>query len=225
MKPIEMRGPSRAAEVIERYGTCLELIPIDSHFENISVGLYFRDDTFTVWTFSRRKGVERRIERIRDQMVALGGMVAVAGAHNQLRLPCGHLHVRAVKFLLAQATGKAPDYSPPTGEIKIRDTKTRLELMAVGRGTDRGWVYEIGAQGEAPNVSLRLKMVVKGFVRYGDLEQVSETEVAFPCGQRHDELVRLVLPYSRNISGVESQLEADALRGQMTTSTLGFNQT
>jgi hypothetical protein len=34
--------------------------------------------------------------------------------------------------------------------------------------------------------------------------------------------MRLVLPYSRNISAVETMMDAEALRGQMTTGTLGF---
>jgi hypothetical protein len=33
------------------------------------------------------------------------------------------------------------------------------------------------------------------------------------------------MPYSRNISAVENMMEADAMRGQMTTSTLGFSAT
>ena len=43
-----------------------------------------------------------------------------------------------------------------------------------------------------------------------------------PCGYRHDELALLVLPYARNVSQVEDMLASDALRGQMTTGTLGF---
>ena len=53
-------------------------------------------------------------------------------------------------------------------------------------------------------------MVVAGFMRYGEMEKVGDTEVAFSCGWQHDELMRLLLPYSRNISAVESML-----RGQM----------
>ena len=34
--------------------------------------------------------------------------------------------------------------------------------------------------------------------------------------------MRLLLPYARNVSGTQDMLEADALRGQMTTGTLGF---
>ena len=44
--------------VINRYGRCLELVPIDPNFHNISVGLYAKDQIATVWTFSHKKGVE-----------------------------------------------------------------------------------------------------------------------------------------------------------------------
>ncbi len=56
------------------------------------------------------------------------------------------------------------------------------------------------------------------------MEKTEDGGIAFPCGYRHDELVRLVLSYARNVSRVEDMLEADAVRGQMTTSTLGFSQ-
>jgi hypothetical protein len=55
------------------------------------------------------------------------------------------------------------------------------------------------------------------------MEKTEDGGVSFTCGQRHDELVRLLLPYARNVTRVEDQLEADALRGQMTTGTLGFS--
>ena len=54
------------------------------------------------------------------------------------------------------------------------------------------------------------------------MEKSGDAGVTFPCGQRHDQLMRLLLPYSRNVSAVEGMMEAEALRGQMTTNTLGF---
>ena len=220
----ETRIPERArvADVIERYGKCLELVPMDPHFHDISVGLYVKDGICTVWTFSQKQGVQVRTREIRDQLVALGALDPVDGTHDQVKFPCGYLHVRPVKFLLAQAVGKSPDYSPPRGEMSIKDTKTKLTLRINGREEEDRWVYQVSAEGEAPNVTLRLRMVVAGFVRYGEMEKVSDTEVAFPCGWRHDGLMRLLMPYSRNISAVESMMEAEALRGQMTTGTLGF---
>lgn len=210
------------AEVIEKYGRCLELVPIDPHFHNITVGLYVKDDTCTVWTYSTVDGVQGRIEQVRDQMVALGGLVPVEGTNNQVRFPCGHLHVRPAKFLLAQAVGKVADYAAPVGAMSIPDSKTKLTLHVSGSEAGGKWVYQVSGEGEAPNPAMRLRMVVAGFVRYGEMDKVSDTEVSFPCGQRHDELLRILLPYSRNVSAVESMMEEEAMRGQMTTGTLGF---
>ena len=83
-------------------------------------------------------------------------------------------------------------------------------------------MYQVAGAGEAPSIPARLRLVVAGFVRYGEMEKIRDTEVAFPCRQRHDQLMRVLLPYSRNISAVESMMEAEAQRGQMTTGTLGF---
>ena len=218
----------RPAEVIERYGQCLELVPLDRRFHDISVGLYVKDGVCTIWTFSRKDGVGDRIREIRDQMIALGGMEAVEGTDNQVRFPCGHLHQRTLRFVMSQAVGKAPDYAPQQGELSIQDSKSAMTIhVEPPPGEDDGEraVYDVWLAGEARNVGMRLRMVLAGFTRYGEMEQVGESGVAFACGMPHDALMRVLLPYSRNISSVETMMAAEALRGQMTTGTLGFSQT
>ena len=219
-------GKLRPAEVIERYGQCLELVPLDRRFHDISVGLYVKEDVCTIWTFSRREGVEERIREIRDQMIALGGMEPVGDTHHQVRFPCGHLHQRTLRFVMSQAVGKAPDYAPPQGALSIQDSKSALTIRAsLADGDDGRSVYDVWLDGEARNAAMRLRMVLAGFTRYGEMEQVGESGVAFACGMPHDALMRVLLPYSRNISSVETMMAAEALRGQMTTGTLGFSQT
>ena len=222
---VEMRTRLRAVDVIEKYGNCLELVSMDPNFENISVGLYMKDGVCTIWTFSSKAGVSARIEQIRDQLVALGGVEAVGGTTNQVRFACGGLHERAIKFLMSQAVGKAPDFAPPQGEMAIKDSRSPLTIKVSGAAQDDAYVYSVSAEGDAPNPAVRLRMVVAGFLRYGEMEKVGDVEVAFPCGERHDALMRLLMPYSRNISSVEGMMAAEALRGQMTTGTLGFSQT
>ena len=212
-------------EVIEKYGKCLELVPMDTHFHGISVGLYFNNNVGTVWTFSRKKGASNRIQVIRDQLVKLGGLLPVAGSHNQITFPCGMIHARPAKFLLAQAVGKSPDYAPSISGFSIRDTKTKLTFSVRGLESDTGWIYHVFGEGEAPSISARLRLIVAGFVRYGEMQKVGDDKITFDCGWRHDELIRLLLPYSRNISAVENLMDEESLRGQMTTNTLGFAAT
>ncbi|CAI7990107.1 hypothetical protein GBAR_LOCUS420 [Geodia barretti] len=212
----------RVSDKLREIGSCLELVPMDPHFSSVSVGLYYRDGICTVWSFSQVEGIEGRLRDIRDQMVRLGGVQPVEGSDNQFIFPCGVIHMRPVKFLLTQAVTKPPDFALPQGSMTIKDSKSALMLSVAGGRTDDGFAYQVSGEGEVRNPALRLRMVVAGFVRYGEMEKVGDTEVAFSCCWQHDELVRLLLPYSRNISAVESMLEAEATRGQMTTSTLGF---
>ena len=218
----------RPAEVIERYGQCLELVPLDKRFHDISVGLYVKDGICTIWTYSQREGVEDRIREIRDQLIALGGMEQVGDTHNQVRFPCGQLHQRTLRFVMSQAVGKAPDYAPPQGALSVQDSKSALTIhadLSKTESDDDRAVYNVSLDGEARNAAMRLRMVLAGFTRYGEMEQVGETGVAFSCGMPHDALMRVLMPYSRNISSVETMMAAEALRGQMTTGTLGFSQT
>ncbi len=220
-------GKLRPAEVIERFGQCLELVPLDRHFHDISVGLYVKHGVCTVWTFSQREGVEDRIREIRDQMIALGGMEGVGNTHNQVRFPCGQLHQRTLRFVMSQAVGKAPDYAPPQGELSIQDSKSALTIhaeLSEGHDGDKSAVYNVSLEGQARNAAMRLRLVLAGFTRYGEMEQVGESGVAFACGMPHDALMRVLMPYSRNISSVETLMAAEAMRGQMTTGTLGFSQ-
>ena len=90
---------------------------------------------------------------------------------------------------------------------------------------EESWIYKIATSGNAKNPSMRLRMIMAGFSRYGEMDKVEDDEVAFECRNKHDGLMRLLMPYSRNISSVETMMAAEDMRGQMTTSTLGFSQT
>ena len=120
----------RPVEVLDKYGHCLELVPMDPNFENISVGLYVKDGVCTIWTFSRKPGVEARIEQIRDQLVALGGMEAIEG-HDEP----GALRVRGA----ARAGDQVPD-EPGCGQgaglraAARRDVHQGLALTADHQG-------------------------------------------------------------------------------------------
>lgn len=214
---------SQVEEMIERYGRCVELVSMDPHFHDITIGLYEKDGLLTVWTYSKRVGVEDRIERIRDQLCNLGGLVAVAGSRNQVRFPCGELHSRPLKFLMPQAVEKDPNFSHPTGEMVLRDTRSPLTLKLTPHHSENRWVYQVSAQGEARNAPFRLRAITMGFRKYGEMEQAGNLGVSFNCGHRHEPLVRLLFPFSRNISAVENMLESSAQRGQLTTGTAGFS--
>ena len=213
--------PLHVNEVIEEYGKCLELVPIDPHFKNISVSLYEKNNVATVWPFSRKNGVSKRIEQIRDQLAKLGDLEPIETTNNQLRSSCGIMHTRPLKFLMMQAVEKSPDYSHPEGLIKDLRSDLLLGFSTVDMDGSTG--YQINAKGEAPNLNGRLRAITSGFVRYGEMIRRDNFTVSFSCGAKHNPLMQLLLPYARNVTGTQDMLEADSLRGQMTTGTLGFS--
>lgn len=212
------------AETLERLGQCLELIPIDPYGDEISVGFFERDGIITVWSFSRKPGTQERLTQIRDRAVALSGLETLDGSPTRFHFPGGQIYRRPLKFLARQAVEKSPYVPVPTGRIEVKDLKSDMILFAIPKETGGRWAYSIEGEGEAKRPALRVRATVAGLERYGEMERVGETLAAFPCGSRYDGLVRVLLPYARNVSGTEDMLEAFDTRGQMTTGTLGFSQ-
>ncbi len=219
------RNKGKVVEVIAKYGKCLELISMDPYFKNITISLYVKDGVATVWTFSKEPGFEKRIEQVTGQLVRLGGLTRVPGTHNQVKSPCGQLHTKPLKFLMTTAVEKSPDLTLPAGRHLVKDLKSNLHFYLDGGLEEGRWVYHLKAEGEATNPGARLHAANSGFARYGDMEKIGKDGLSFVCGRRHDEMANLILPFARNVTGVEDALEASAMRGQMTTSTLGFAQT
>ena len=187
------------------------------------MGLYEKNGIYTVWSFSKVSGVSNRISEIRDQLVNLGGMVPVPDTNNQVKFPNGELYDRPVKFLIKLAVEKPSDYRHPDGQIRIKDLRSPLTLIINSHDENGKRIYEVTTEGEFKNPELRKRATVQGFIRYGEMEKIDNTKVMFNGGYRRDELIRIILPYARNITGTQDMLDADSMRGQMTTNTLGFS--
>lgn len=210
--------------MIDKYGRCLELIGMDPHFHEVSIGLYVKDGIATVWTFSPLDGVKGRLAQIRDQLVLKGSMKAVEGTHDQVEFACGDFHDVPMRFLLRAAVEKEPiEVEDPT-PLAIRDIKSRLDMLVTPKEIDGRWTYQVSATGEFKRPEVRIKAMVGGFMRYGDMDRIEPDQGAFKCGRRHDALVRVLMPYARNVSGSEDSIEANNMRGQLTTQTLGYSQ-
>lgn len=220
MKSMNKMKRGFVAEKIGNIGWCLELIPMDPNFHDITVGLYVKNNVYTLWTFSQKPGVANRIRQIRDQLNVLGGMEPLDCGENQSAYPCGQTHGRPTKFLAKQAVEKPVDFRLPTGPVK--DLRSPLLLSLDVTQVEGKWVYAVRFDGDAPNPGARVRAVTRGLEKYGDMIKNEIGLVGFNCGYRHDQLARLTLPYARNVSAVEDELESESMRGQMTTGTLGF---
>jgi hypothetical protein len=214
----------RVIDRVKKLGHCVELVSIDPHFHDISIGLFIKDGLLTVFSYSQINGTEKRIEQIRDRCTKLGDVVAVHGTKDQLRLTSDLFLERALRFMFIAAVEKDPKIPVLSGPISAPDTKTKLTLFVEGCEENGRIVYTVSAVGKADRPELRVSATVGGFIRYSDCERVGKDKFAFPDGKRYDNYARLILPLARNVSAVETQLQQDELAGQMTTQTLGFSQ-
>ena len=49
------------SQITEYFGDCVSLFPIDKQFNDISVGLYLKESTYTIWSFSHLPVIEASI--------------------------------------------------------------------------------------------------------------------------------------------------------------------
>ena len=143
----EIDNNGNIKDVLNRIGSCSELISIDPYFKDISVGLYEKNGIYTVWSFSKVSGVSNRISEIRDQLVNLGGMVPVPDTNNQVKFPNGELYDRPVKFLIKLAVEKPSDYRHPDGQIRIKDLRSPLTLIINSHDENGKRIYEVTTEG------------------------------------------------------------------------------
>ena len=214
----------RVADQIKKLGSCIELVSIDPHFHDVTVGLFIKNGILTISTFSTVEGSEARIEQIRDRCVKLGDVEAVEGTTNQLRLISDLQLDRALRFMFIAAVEKDPTAELPSGRITAPDTKTKLTFVVEGAEESGQYVYTVSAEGESDRAAMRIRAAVGGFIRYSGCTRVDKNKFSFPDGKKYDNFARLILPLARNVSAVEAQLEADEMAGQMNTQTLGFAQ-
>ena len=203
-------------------GRCLELVAVDPHFKQVTVGLYLKGKTLTIATFSTVDGADERIETIRNRLCQLADVEPVAGSGHQATVVSNELYDRALRFAFTEAVEK--NNPIPTGAISLKDTKSVLVFTVEPQETDDGWIYVVTATGDYARPEMRIRAVVGGYMRYGECERVDWDRFRFRNGERLDRFARLLLPYARNVSAVEDLLTASDMAGQMTTQTLGFSQ-
>ena len=217
-------GQLKVASQVKELGNCIELVSIDPHFHQVSVGLFIKSGVLTVFSYSRLPGIEDRIEQIRDRCIQLGDVKAVDGTNDQLRLISDLYLDRALRFMFTAAVEKDPAAAIPTGRITAPDTKTKLTFVITGAQEGDKYVYTVSAEGEAERAEMRIRAAVGGFIKYSNCARVDKDKFSFEDGRNYDNFARLILPLARNVSAVEAQLEQEELAGQMNTQTLGFAQ-
>lgn len=205
-------------------GRRIELIPIDPHFHDITIGLYRQQivdattgrnsPVFLVHTYSHISGVAERIEGVRAAMQILGGMLRTADG--LLYFPCNRAHEAACRRVFLEACKLAPNTHIEPRPLSILDKKSQLTITVDSTGKG---VYRVAAEGEGRGAARRISAIAGGLMKLGEMESVetgNKDTVAFACAHSHDALIGLLLMRAPNVRIVLREEEMGASRGVLT---------
>ena len=200
---------------IVNIGRRIELVPIDPHFNDITIALYLQQQgeraVFRVHTYSRIEGAATRIRDVVQSMKILGGMQETADG--MLYFPCGERHEAACRRVFLEACKLPPNTSAEPRPLRTLDKKSKLIITvdSVGNGT-----YRVRSDGEGRSAERRISAIAGGLIKLGEMNAVQDNEgdsVVFPCGHSHDALVGLLLVRAPNVRVIMREEEAGAARG------------
>ena len=202
-------------------GRRIELIPIDPHFHDITIGLYRQQtvDTttpknspvFLVHTYSHISGAAERIENVIQAMQILGGMLRTADG--LLYFPCNSAHEAACRRVFLEACKLAPNTAIEPSPLNILDKKSQLTITVDSTGKG---VYRVTTESEGRGAARRISAIAGGLMKLGEMESIetdNKDTIVFGCAQPHDALIGLLLTRAPNVRVVLREEEMEAGRG------------
>ena len=202
-------------------GRRIELVPIDPHFHDITIGLYrqqsvnaiFGKETpfYLVHTYSRIAGADERIEYVKQAMQTLGGMQQTP--EGLLYFPCGGAHQAACRRVFLEACKLAQGDTIEPRHLQTLDKKSRLTITVNSTGDG---VYMVTADGDGRGAARRVAAIAAGLMKLGEMDDSgtdSRDTVAFDCAHAHDALVGLLLIRAPNVRVALREEEMSTTRG------------
>ena len=202
-------------------GRRIELIPLDPHFHDITIGLYRQQITdtnlgkdfpaFLVHTYSQISGATERIGEVIQSMQTLGGMLKTP--EGLLYFPCKAAHEAGCRRVFLEACKLASNGETEARPLNILDKKSQLTVTVDSTGSG---VYRVRANGEGRGAARRISAIAGGLMKLGemvDIETDNKDTVGFACGHSHDALVGLLLIRAPNVRVVLREEEMGAARG------------
>ncbi len=197
-------------------GRRIELVPMDPHFRDISIGLYRQDRgsgmELVVHSYSRRDGTGERLEFIAKAMTILGGMERLPGAGRRLHFPSGSDLPVAAKRVFLEACKLPLGTGVSPRPLTIFDKKSQSQVHVAGLG---GGLYEVRMETDSEKASKRAAAIAAGIAKLSGASLVEghSRQVAFPGGQSADAVVGLLLVRALNVRAIVRQEETAASRG------------
>ena len=197
-------------------GTRIELVSMDGHCQDISIGLYRQEiegePHYLVHTYSPLPGADSRIAFLVEAMCVLGGMEKTESG--LLRFPCGQGHFLAVKrlFLEVCKLAEGAPLSARPGQAFDKKSNGNIIVTSLGDG-----YYQVSGDGDEKRRQRRVEATVGGLLKLGEMLPVEgePDKIGFSCGHSHDALVFLLLPRALNVRAAMREQEQQASRGTL----------
>lgn len=194
-------------------GRRIELVSMDPHFYDISIGLYRQEGEsgpdYLVHTYSRKEGARERQDFVMRAMHVLGGLEEKNG---RLYFSCGSPHPLAARRIFLESCKLKPSGALEQRPLTIVDKKSNLELAvsSVGPGAYKVFAVNGGADGAS-----RASVLANGLAKLAELARSDAPGdvVTFPCGQPHDAMIGLLLGRALNVRAALREEEMASSRG------------
>ena len=202
-------------------GRRIELVPMDPHFHDITIGLYRQQSVnaitgketflFLVHTYSHIVGAADRIEHVKQAMQTLGGMLQTP--EGLLYFPCRSVHEAACRRVFLEACKLPQDTTAETRPLHTLDKKSKLTITVTSTGDG---AYTVTANADGRGAARRIAAIAGGLMKLGEMENTeadSTDTVAFGCAHVHDALVGVLLTRAPNVRVILREEEMGAARG------------
>jgi hypothetical protein len=196
-------------------GRRVELVSMDPHADEISIGLYRTDSAgypiAVVHSYSRSTGAPERLAFVAQAMSVLGGLEP-DGGETMLRFPCRTWHQAAIKRLFLESCKHDPNAPLEPRPLETKDTRSEQAIRIESLG---GGAFRVNAEGASEEVPSRAPAIASGLAKLAELtvSDDDETVVVFPCGHSHDALLGVLLVRALNLRQALREEELKATRG------------
>ena len=197
-------------------GNRIELVPMDLHFHEVSLGLYRQESDsgpeYLIHSYSSIEGIDTRVAFVRKTAQILGDMVA--NNDGLLSFSCHFAHSAGTRRIFLESCKIPSSDQPEPRPLTIFDKKAgcNIHVSSLGDGA-----YEVAAEEADAAAQRRAEVVARGLCKLGEMEPVTEDfkRIAFPCGCSHDSLVGLLMVRAPNVRAALREQEAAAARGML----------
>ena len=192
----------------------VELVSMDPHCSEISIGLYRAEEAEgpigLVHTYSSTSGAIERVRFLAHAMAVLGGLEQVGDDSRQIFFPCHTWHAAAAKRLFLEAAKHDPSVPVVPRPLEVPDTRSEQVIRIEPLG---GGAYRVHADGVTEEAPSRAPAIAAALVKLAQLAASDDQRVSFPCGHEHDALVALMLLRAQNLRASLREEEINASRG------------